>query len=65
MRVEKFTGEVPIDLQLYNPRGLSVAVGMIVPQDKRRRVLGYKLASVQAISGDNLKKSVTIAVTYQ
>ena len=47
------------------PRGLSVAIGMIVPQNKRRRVLGYRLDSVQAISGDNLKKSVTIAVTYQ
>jgi hypothetical protein len=65
MRVEKFTGEVPIDLQLDNPRGLSVAVGMIVPQDKRRRVLGYKLDSVEAISGDSLKKLVTIAVMYQ
>lgn len=65
MRVERFTGEVPTDLQLDNPRGLSVAIGLVVPQNKRRRVLGYKLDSVQPISGDHLKKSVTIAVTYQ
>jgi hypothetical protein len=65
MKVERFTGEVSTDLQLYNPRGLWVAIGLIVPQNKRRRVLGYKLASVAPISGDNLKKQVTIAVTYQ
>lgn len=65
MRVEKFTGEVPIKLQVATDIGLVYAVRMVVPQDKRRRVLGYRLDSVQAISGNNLKKSVTIAVTYQ
>jgi hypothetical protein len=65
MRTEKFTGEVSAELRLDTKAGLAHAIGLIVPQDKRRRVLGYKLASVEAISGDALKKAVTIAVMYQ
>ncbi len=65
MRVERFTGEVSAQLNVHTDLGLMQAVRWIVPRSERRRVLGYKLASVQAISGDSLKKSVTIAVTYQ
>jgi hypothetical protein len=65
MRVERFTGEVSAQIQVDTPTGLLYAVRKIVPQNKRQRVLGYKLDSVQAISGDHLKKPVTIAVTYQ
>ena len=65
MRIEFFTGTVSKDLQVDNQLGLHHAIGLIVPANKRRRVLGYRLAGVAAISGDNLKKKVTIAVTYQ
>ena len=65
MRIEFFTGTVSKDLQVDNPHGLHHAIGLIVPANKRRRVLGYRLSSVAPISGDNLNKKVTIAVTYE
>lgn len=65
MRTEHFTGTVSKDLQVDSQLGLHHAIGLIVPANKRRRVLGYRLAGVATISGDNLKKEVTIAVTYR
>lgn len=65
MRTEHFTGTVSKNLQVDSQLGLHQAIGLIVPANKRRRVLGYRLAGVATISGDNLKKEVTIAVTYQ
>ena len=65
MRTEHFTGTVSKNLQVDSQLGLHHAIGLIVPANKRRRVLGYRLAGVAAISGDNLKKEVTIVVTYQ
>ena len=65
MRTELFTGKVQTNLLADKDRGLAAAVGLLVPANKKRRVMGYRLHQVAEIAGDALNKVVTIRVTYR
>lgn len=64
-RTEHFTGKVPASLDVAAPDGLITAVTLIVPESKRRRVLGYRLSRISPILGNTTEREVTITVTYQ